>query len=265
MNTKRFFHVLLWQLAIARRQIVTFALVFFGIIVIPQIFGLMLNRDNNTTPQTAIIVTVGLCVYLLLGGASFFAHLKSRQERINEFMLPASNLEKFIARYLIYFLVIPLVAIPSFLAGDLVQHLLTLTFGLGQEQWATTDAIQMIKGMISESASSDTNTIYTATFAFFLISLHASFIFLGSIFHKQPAVMAILSWIIISMLILIAAALAAKGIVDLTESGYVIILYDNWFNAALILLNILFTAFCFWFAYRKYTRLQVINNKWINK
>ncbi len=264
MNIKRFFHVLLWQLAISRRQLITFALVFFGIIVIPQIFGLILNRNANTTDQTAPIVTIGLCAYLLLGGATFFTHLKSRQERINEFMLPASNQEKFIARYLIHFIIIPLVAIPSFLAGDLVQHLLTLTFGLGQEQWATSSAVQMIKGMISGSAWTDTHTVYTAIFVFCLISLHASFIFLGSIFHKQPAVMAVLSWIVISMLILMTTALAA-GLVDLTQSGYVIILYDNWFNAALILLNILFIAFCFWFAYRKYTRLQVINNKWLNK
>lgn len=77
--------------------------------------------------------------------------------------------------------------------------------------------------------------------------------------------MSLLVFLVVNFLLLTLGALWVKGLVKLQADGYVVMVYDNWVNLVLTVLGIAFTVFCYRFAYRKYTRLQVINNKRLNK
>lgn len=262
MKKDRFLNVLRWQLMLSKQRLVTFALVFFAIIAIPQALGLLIDRGANTQVETAHVAMFALSVYLTMAGTTIFTHLKTRQQRINDFMLPASTKEKFIARYVVIVVALPLAAIVGFLAGDAVQYLLSLVFGSDVAGSATRYTIEAIRGLHRFYTG-----IYHEMFSLVMavVSLHAFFLLLGSIFHKHPLVLSLVIFMLVNFLFLILGGLALKGIVMLQEHGYVITLYDTWCDVALSLVGIAFSVFCYWFAYRKYARLQVINNKWRNK
>lgn len=263
MNKDRFLNVLRWQLMLSKRQIILFTLVFFAVIAIPQMFGLLITRDANTSGEAAIVSISMLSIYMVVGaGVSVFTHLKTRQQRISDFMLPASNKEKFIARCLVVLVALPLAAIVGFLAGDLVQWLVTLVFGSGSAASATGSAMKFVRGIAWVNGET---APYAIAAVFSIVFLHAFFLLMGSVFHKHPLVMSVLAFFVANTLIMMVVGLVTKVCFELGNAGYVITVYDLWASVAASLFCAAFIAFCYWFAYRKYTRLQVINNKWINK
>lgn len=266
----RFLQVFRWELLLSKRQIATMTLAFLGLVAIPQIIALILNpRDSDSTYVTGKIAFGFLITYLVLCGATIFSNLRSRQQRINNFMLPASNKEKFFARYLVLVVAMPLAAIIGFLAGDLVQHLLTMVFG-NNAQWAASSAADCFT-FPSPSGNllyvNGQDYIFNSSFALLMtyVSLHACFLFFGSIFHKHPLILALLSWMFLSILFLAGGAIGAQTIREILDSGYTIIIYNYWLEAATYIIDLLIIAFCYRFAFRRYTRLQVINNQWINR
>ena len=189
MNKDRFLNVLRWQLTLSKRQLLIFGLVIFAIISIPQAFGLLISRHADTASVTSINAMVAISAYLVMGGVSVFTNLKTRQQRINEFMLPASNKEKFLARYLVMVVAMTFAAMVGFLAGDLVQWLLTLAFGSAAPTSATGCLIESIKGM-TFAFSGDAFT-YVVPMTLSLVSLHALFLLLGSLFNKHALVLSV--------------------------------------------------------------------------
>lgn len=261
MNKDRFLNVLRWQLMLSKQQLVTFALAFFAIIAVPQALGLLISRDANTQVETTSIALLALSAYIIMAGTRMFVHIKTRQQRIHDFMLPATTKEKFVARYLVIAVALPLVAVVGFLAGDLVQYLLTLVFGSAGTASAVSYAMETVSGLDRIGFGTMSATV---SVGLSLVSLHAFFLLLGSIFHKHPM---ILSWsvlMLLNFLVLTVGTGVVYGLSLLQNQGYVVIVYDTWLKVALSLLSIAFTVFCYRFAYRRYTRLQVIDNKWLN-
>lgn len=270
MNKNRFLQVLRWELLLSKRQMATMALTFFGLVVIPQILTLVFKSSSSSAYTMGIISSVALSAYLLCSGALIFSSLRSRQQRINSFMLPASNKEKFIARYLVLVVAMPLAAIAGFLIGDLVQHLLTMIFGSNHALWAVSSAADSIthtsfSGNLMYVNGQDYTLNGVIGLLMALIVEHACFLFFGSIFHKHPLVMAILTWMGLGILLLCGATAGGYMLSELLGSGYTVTLYNYWWEALYYVFSIALTVFCYWFAYRRYARLQVINNQWINK
>lgn len=266
----RFQQVLRWELLLSKRQIATMALTFFGLVVIPQILTLVFKSSSSSAYTMGIISSVALSAYLFCSGALIFSSLRSRQQRINNFMLPASNKEKFIARYLVLVVAMPLAAIAGFLVGDVLQYLMSLMINSNAAQWATSALMEGLNHSGISNFYIHLNGEPTAVEGFFVVLLtaitqHACFLLFGSIYHKHPLVMAILTWMGLGILLLMFGASAAKLLTDFLDSGYTITLYDAWWKALYFVLNIALIVFCYWFAFRRYTRLQVINNQWINK
>ena len=271
MNKNRFLQVLRWELLLSKRQIATMALTFFGLVVIPQILTLVFKSSSSSAYTMGIFCSVALFAYLLCSGAHIFSSFRSRQQRINNFMLPASNKEKFIARYLVLVVAMPLAAILGFFAGDVLQYLMSLMINSNAAQWATgalTEGLNNGSGFVHFYTNLNGDPSPVEGFLVILlgtITQHAGFLLFGSIYHKHPLVMAVLTWMAIGIALLTLGALAASLLTEFLNSGYTIILYDAWWKALYFVVSIALIIFCYWFAYRRYTRLQVINNRWINK
>lgn len=271
MNKNRFLQVLRWELLLSKRQITTMALTFFGLLVIPQILTLVFKSSSSSAYTMGILCAVALSAYMLCSGALIFSSLRSRQQRINDFMLPASNKEKFVARYLVLVVAMPLAALAGFFVGDVLQYLLSLIINSDAAQWATST---LTEGLNNNGGIfhfyTNLNGEPSPVEGFFVILLgtivqHACFLFFGSIYHKHPLVMAILTWMGLGIVLLMIGAFAARILAEFLHSGYTITLYDAWWKALYYIVNIIIIVFCYRFAYHRYTRLQVINNQWINK
>ena len=270
MNKNRFLQVLRWELLLSKRQIATIALTFFGLVVIPQILTLVFKSSSSSAYTMGILCSVALSAYLLCSGALIFSSLRSRQQRINNFMLPASNKEKFIARYLVLVVAMPLAAIAGFFAGDMLQYLMSLMINSDAAQWATSALTEGLNNSGIFHFYTNLNGDPSPVEGFLVILLgtitqHACFLLFGSIYHKHPLVMAVLTWMALGIALLMLGALAANLLTEFLNSGYTIILYDVWWKVLYFVVSIALIIFCYWFAFRRYTRLQVINNQWINK
>ena len=186
-------------------------------------------------------------------------------------MLPASNKEKFIARYLVLVVAMPLAAIAGFFAGDVLQYLMSLMINSDAAQWATSalsDGLNGGSGNFHLYSNLNGDPSPAEGFLVILIGAitqHACFLLFGSIYHKHPLVMAVLTWMGLGIALLMLGALAANLLTEFLNSGYTIILYDAWWKVLYFVVSIALIIFCYWFAFRRYTRLQVINNRWINK
>ena len=259
-----------WELLLSKRQIVTMALTFFGLVVIPQMFVLVFKSSSSSAFTMGILCSVALSAYLLCSGALIFSSLRSRQQRINNFMLPASNKEKFIARYIVLVVVMPLAAIIGFFVGDVLQYLMSLIINSNAAQWATSALTEGLSNSGISNFYVNLNGEPSPIEGFLAILFgavmqHACFLLFGSIYHKHPLVMAILTWMGLGIALLMIGGLAANILSKFLDSGYTITLYDAWWKALYYIVNLVIIVFCYRFAFRRYTRLQVINNQWINK
>lgn len=266
----RFQQVLRWELLLSKRQIATMALTFFGLVVIPQILTLLVKSSSSSAYTMGILSSLALFVYLLCSGALIFSNLRSRQQRINNFMLPASNKEKFIARYLILVVAMPVAAILGFLAGDVLQYLISLIINSNAAQWASSSLLEGVNNGDAVHFYSNLNGESSPVEGFLAILFgavmqHACFLLFGSIYHKHPLIMAILTWMGIGIALLMVGGLAATILSAILHNGLTIELYDAWWKALYFIFNLIIIVFCYRFAFRRYTRLQIINNQWINK
>ena len=265
MNKDRFLKVLCWELTQNKRGYITMALVFLAIILIPQLLALIIERSSaNTIEFTSTLADLIFWAYMTVVGATIFTHIKTRQQRINDFMLPAANLEKFIARYLVIVVAMPLAAIAGLLVGDVLQYVLTLITGGAHAEWASGyffTFTQSASFVVMKSSMPHPGLFLAAG----MLSQHAVFLLFGSIYHKHPVVMSMVTWIACAIAMFIAFIVVGKGVSNFLDHGYIIEISNLWITVVYTLVNIVFTVFCFWFAYRRYTRLQVINNQWINK
>ena len=146
-------------------------------------------------------------------------------------MLPASNKEKFIARYLVLVVVMPLAAILGFFAGDVLQYLMSLMINSDAAQWATSALTEGLNNSGIFHFYTNLNGDPSPVEGFLVILLgtitqHACFLLFGSIYHKHPLVMAILTWMGIGILLLMLGASAAKLLTDFLDSGYTIIMVE---------------------------------------
>ena len=130
----RFGKVMSRLLVISQRKrsviFITFLIIFlaFAMFVIPMFSGKTI--DDIGYGQLVIDIvgplrSFSLFVFFVLG-AFFIQDLEGRQQRINELMLPATNLEKFVARVLLVAVIYPLTICASFIVADGLQLLISM-------------------------------------------------------------------------------------------------------------------------------------------
>lgn len=261
-NIKRFCRVLRWELALSRRSLLaTFAVVSVSMVFLQALWLLLAQKSAVEVVGRAVFFA--LVVYLLVCGSFIFSTLRTRQQRINHFMLPAASSEKFLARYLMLVVVMPLVTVVGFFLGDVLQHLFTLVIKPSLAEWGCGSVRPLFTNF--DGFSEGGYTISWPYWVVALLSFHASYLLTGSLFRKHPFVLGFVSWAVVVQLVMLLTVLTVKHVLPLFYGeSFTIVFYDTVDKIIYFVLHCAFIIFCYWFAYRKYKSLQVINNKWIN-
>lgn len=134
----RFWHVLVWTLVYQSRQLMTlFSMAVFAFATFEMFAFIQARNDYEYKvsflhePESDLIngalqsaasacVTVG-AVLLCIGAAFAFYHLHRKNEGRRLLMLPASNMEKFLARWVVYVPVLFVLYVVAFILGDLLR------------------------------------------------------------------------------------------------------------------------------------------------
>ena len=212
-------------------------------------------------------------LFFFISACNIFSNMKTKLQRESFMMLPANNLEKYAARFLMVSVGSILMMLIATLIGDFVQFVLSffMTPGyhasiigssLRQIYEAATDAGNDPISILAWQCKADAALIGWS----FLIMIYSFTLLGGTFFRKQPIILTAVSGIIIFMIIgYCGSKLEEWGAFDF----YTHLNYDNPGTSLCIAIfwSVVFLALAavsLWASYKLFTRMQVICNKWIN-
>ena len=255
----RFGNVMSRLSVISQRKIsvlfITFLIIFlaFALFIIPMFSGKTIDDIGYKQLVFDIVRLLrgfSPIVFFVLG-TFFIQDLEGRQQRINELMLPATNLEKFVARVLLVAVIYPLAICASFIVADGLQQLISMIIAHG-ERMSMVVAYFDIDTYVS--ADSPLWTKALSTLMNYSIAIYG-----GLLFRKLAWLKSIVVFFIVIILFLIGYFFLRLYLYEYTDYEVVLIgdSYDSMISIGVSLLM-------FWSSYKIYTRLQVINNRWRN-
>ena len=225
--------------------------------------------EGNMTGFLAAIVIL----FFFISPCNIFSNMKTKLQRENFMMLPANNLEKYAARFLMMSVGSILMMLIATLIADFVQfelsffmtpgyHASIIGISLSQIYKAATNTgdnpICILAGQYKIDAAILGWSFLTMIYSFCLLG--------GTFFRKQPIILTAVSGIIIFMIIgYCGSELEEWGAFDFFKHFN----YDNPGTSLCIAIfwSVVFlalAAFSLWASYKLFTRMQVICNKWIN-
>ena len=205
-------------------------------------------------------------VFIIVNGANIIRDLKTKQQRIDELVLPATNLEKFTARVLASTVLVLILVAAGIVAGDILQMLINMLLHKGTFGSISLYATKQMYSMMETSIIAIENVAHKPIrfmFVLTLISSNAFYLLGGMLFRKTAWLKTTLAVIVIS--IALFSMFVGYAYVVYGYTNYVVYMpewmQESWFNITLLIVQ---TCACYYFAYRIYCRLQAINTRWLN-
>lgn len=203
-------------------------------------------------------------------GSRIFINMKTKASRSLFLMLPATNMEKFTSRLLYTVLGTSLMIVASWMIADIIQFVfsLFLTPGMQGSLVGKTFEELFLKNNFDSSHFVVRNgtSVLGQTFpvGMLLLSLtiftHSFFTLGGTVFRKSATLLTICSsFILMFLTALISSFVDADVLRHLVQS-----IEPNTFGWLMVMVLLLLSAFNYWAAYKLFTHMQIINNKWFN-
>lgn len=240
----------------------TFALLPFFIMQLYQ-----LSKQYQLFPDTIDLSYWGMSQYVLMifsiamymMATQIFMVMKTNGQREQFLMLPASNLEKYISRFLFSTLGAAVAMITAIVVSDLVQLIFSFVLLPGHHQSVCLSIMALLWKIWTtfiESIDSAGALMLSLLIMTCGVLVHSFFILCGTLFRKHTIVVSGILFIVMTYLVIYVIESVPDTITTCLMHG------DNsWlFSIAELLL----AGFQYWLSYKVFTRMQVICNKWIN-
>ena len=262
-DINRFYKVMSQLILIRRRSIIKlFAGFLIGFFVIAIMFLPFFHwyamSDADIRIRLWVIshfINAVFAMSLFIIATFIISDLGTRQQRINEMLLPATNLEKFLARVILVSVVYPLLIAIAFIAADGLQQLTTMLIFYGGRA-------SLVATWYEYCQSSSTGSpLWVMAEIVFLTN---SFALLGGMFFRKAAWLKTLISLFV-IIIVVAISLTTFAYLLYEHTDYELVVTDDTLSSIignLICLGL--TVLMYWSSYKIYTRLQVINNRWRN-
>ena len=212
-------------------------------------------------------------LFIFISACNIFSNMKTKLQRESFMMLPANNLEKYAARFLMASVGSILIMVIATLIGDFVQFILSFFMTPGYHASIIGSFLSQIYEAATDAGNDPISVLawqYKADAALlgwsFLIMIYSFTLLGGTFFRKQPIILTAVSGIIIFMIIgYCGNKLEEWGAFDF----YTHLNYDNPGTSLCVAIfwSVVFLALAagsLWASYKLFTRMQVICNKWIN-
>ena len=219
-----------------------------------------------------LFLQLGMTIYsfslilITLYGANIIRDLKTKQQRIDELVLPATNLEKFTARVLASTVLILIIIVAGIMVADVLQMLINMLLHKGTFASFCLSSFNVASTELQTSILAIENVLHKPIRFMFLLTLisgNAFYLLGGMLFRKTAWLKTTLAVIVIS--IALFSMFVGYAYVVYGYTNYVVYMpewmQDSWFNITLLIVQ---TCACYYFAYRIYCRLQAINTRWLN-
>lgn len=219
-----------------------------------------------------LFLQLGITIYsfslilITLYGANIIRDLKTKQQRIDELVLPATNLEKFTARVLASTVLILIIIVAGIMVADVLQMLINMLLHKGTFASFCLSSFNVAFTELQTSILAIENVVHKPIRFMFLLTLisgNAFYLLGGMLFRKTAWLKTTLAVIVIS--IALFSMFVGYAYVVYGYTNYVVYMpewmQESWFTITLLIVQ---TCACYYFAYRIYCRLQAINTRWLN-
>lgn len=212
-------------------------------------------------------------LYIFISACNIFSNMKTKLQRESFMMLPANNLEKYAARFLMMSIGSIIMMLIATLIADFVQFVLSFFMTPGYHASIIGSSLSQIYKAATDAGNNPISIlawqykIDAAILRWSFLTMIYSFCLLGgTFFRKQPIILTAVSGIIIFMIIgYCGSELEEWGAFDFFKH----LNYDNPGTSLCMAIfwSVIFLALAassLWASYKIFTRMQVICNKWIN-
>lgn len=270
-DINRFGSVLKWNALMTKKEILTntASMTFaFVVLAVVQVMSSRNESDMVVADNFNSFTSFALFVFLIIcsiGGCWIFNNMKTKEQRITFKMLPATDLEKFVARALYATVVWWLMGFIAFCLADLFRMLISLIAGIDIVKSAIPDFLNMLFGgndhNISIFGETDMTYVLPLTFAAnaWAFWVHSLYILGGALFRRRQFVLTTLAHCIIGL----AFTPIIVDFVDSLDKATAEQMFCTVMWTAGSVFTLLFLL-NWWLSYKIFRRMQVINNKWLN-
>ena len=193
-----------------------------------------------------------------------FNNMKTKLQRESFLMLPACNLEKFVARLLMMSIGVLVQLFAAVILADVIQFIFSFIITPDFHISITWAVLSHIIPIIQPF---DNDWLKWITLYSFILFSHSFATLGGTFYRKLPVLLTACTGILLSMILgYIINKLGEAGVFDffshINFSNGSTADYCITITAFFVFLTL--AAFNYWASYKLFTRMQVICNKWIN-
>ncbi len=260
LNKNRFRDLSVWMLVSMKREMTT---IFVALIAVFMLFhGVAIYRSwgrdaeafyNNihaSTGSSMFLIACMQVIFIII----IFNIMKTKEQRLRYLMLPASNLEKFLVRWLYVFVVLPVVGTLAFITADALLSVITLPFPV---PYCMSGCTQMWENLTTNHFILQVPDRILIVYMFLSFgAMIDGYVLLCSTLFRRPLIMTIICTIILVTIIVTIGEKIPDYVLSAAEKKWIVTIISTVFLA----FSMLFT----WLSYKIFCRMQVIHHKWIN-
>lgn len=203
-----------------------------------------------------------MAIYVL--ASCIFRNMKTKLQRESFLMLPATNLEKFVARFLFVTVGGFISVLGALIVSDIVQLIFSFFITPGFHTSITWPALSHTIFAVSPIGDSWQAVLVLYSF---LIFMHSFATLGGAFYRKLPALLTACTGLVLCLFMAyVLNELHQVGLLDFLGKLHIeegsSAQYCAVFTSTVVFLAL--AAFNYWASYKIFTRMQVICNKWIN-
>ena len=222
---------------------------------------LAFNNFYGNLAGVALFVGFAL---MMVAGCSIFKNLLSKQNRITFLSLPASNLEKYISRFIWVNVGYAIMFVIAVIFADLLLALFSLMLGLGVHGSVTVTLFAELFESKTVLYSRILNPGYFSVMVCtIMLFMQSSWTLLGTLFRKNAWLWTLCIQVILGTSWVMAISGPDSFLSQLWLSFHSTLGHDLFFWIHVIF-GLAASALMYWGSYRIFCRMQVINNKWLN-
>ena len=201
---------------------------------------------------------------MMVAGCSIFKNLLSKQNRITFLSLPASNLEKYISRFIWVNVGYAIMFVIAVIFADLLLALFSLMLGLGVHGSVTVTLFAELFESKTVLYSRILNPGYFSVMVCtIMLFMQSSWTLLGTLFRKNAWLWTLCIQVFLGTSWAMAISSSDSFLSQLWLSFHSTLGHDLFFWIHVIF-GLAASALMYWGSYRIFCRMQVINNKWLN-
>lgn len=222
-----------------------------------------INSYNHYVESTVAFGVIFFCISMLFGATSMFSQMKDTRKRSAYLLWPVSNLEKYVVSLLISFVLMAILTVGAYMLADTLRVFV---------DWLTGRVVIWGIPKLSEPFTSPDGPFEHWQFVWMLFAwvfyVHSLFLVGGTLFRRQQFLLTSAT-IIVAVILVIMVLNQINPHFDFITGNWdeKTETYTHIFHPSFYIIHTVVTLLIpihYWVSYKLFTRMQVINNKWLN-